>query len=96
MEPLRALTDEWIAIDPEMPPAHRVGASRGAGMPPVIIAALGALGAAALVKLLARESRRVNEELGTLRRQAGDPEPEAVRPTLRRDPHTGEYRPREP
>jgi len=59
-------------------------------MPPVIIAALGAFGAAALVKLLARESRRVNEELDTVR---GEAAADAPRPTLRRDPRTGEYRP---
>lgn len=60
-------------------------------MPPVIIAALGALGAAALVKLLARETRRVNEELGALRRDAQD---RGERPTLHRDPQTGAFRPR--
>ncbi|QFR34030.1 hypothetical protein [Ancylobacter sp. TS-1] len=61
-------------------------------MPPVFIVALGALAAAALVKVLARESRRVNAELAARRRDeaaATDPR----RGTLRRDPSTGEYRP---
>ena len=60
-------------------------------MPPVVVLALGALGAAALVKLLSRESRRVNSELDA-KREAGSGQATA-RPTLRRDPHTGDYRP---
>lgn len=61
-------------------------------MPPVIVLAIGAFGAAALVKLLARESRRVNAELDAVRRSE---EAQAPLPghTLRRDPTTGEYRP---
>ncbi|RTL90132.1 hypothetical protein [Ancylobacter sp. FA202] len=61
-------------------------------MPPVFILALGALGTAALVKVLVRESRRVNTELDAQRRaeKAGALDPRA---TLRRDPATGEYRP---
>ena len=60
-------------------------------MPPAIIWALGAVGAAALVKLLAHASRKANAELDEIRR--GQP---AGRPieTLERDPETGEYRPR--
>ncbi|ADH91182.1 conserved hypothetical protein [Ancylobacter novellus DSM 506] len=61
-------------------------------MPPVIVLALGAFGAAALVKLLARESRRVNAELDAARRSE-EPEAPLSRRTLRRDPATGEYRP---
>jgi len=61
-------------------------------MPPVIVLALGVVGAAALVKLLARESRRVNAELDAARRAEEANEP-AGRLTLRRDPATGEYRP---
>lgn len=61
-------------------------------MPPVIVLALGAVGAAALVKLLARESRRVNAELDAVR-QGEDSAPTGERMTLRRDPATGEYRP---
>lgn len=62
-------------------------------MPPVLILALGAFASAALVKFMAKESRRVNDELDAAR--AGS-EPEVTtkkRPTLRRDPATGEYRP---
>ncbi|MBB3770664.1 MULTISPECIES: hypothetical protein [Ancylobacter] len=61
-------------------------------MPPVIVLALGAMGAAALVKLLAGESRRVNAELDAARR-AEEANVPATRVTLRRDPKTGEYRP---
>ena len=64
-------------------------------MPPVLILALGAFASAALVKFMAKESRRVNEELDATR--AGT-EPEVAtkkHPTLRRDPATGEYRPRD-
>lgn len=60
-------------------------------MPPVFVLALGALGAAALVKRLAGESRRVNAELDAQR--AADAAREASRGTLRRDPSTGDYRP---
>lgn len=64
-------------------------------MPPVLILAFGAFGAAALVKFMARESRRVNQELDATRGKA-EPEVTATkRPTLRRDPATGEYRPRD-
>ncbi|MCK0198787.1 hypothetical protein MWN34_17960 [Ancylobacter sp. 6x-1] len=60
-------------------------------MPPFLIVALGTIGAAALVKLLAKESKRVNAELDETR---GTPAPEGdARPTLRRDPQTGDYRP---
>lgn len=62
-------------------------------MPPVIVLALGAFGAAALVKLLARESRRVNAELDAMRRDEEEVGPPASRRTLRRDPASGEYRP---
>ncbi|MBS7540525.1 hypothetical protein [Ancylobacter lacus] len=59
-------------------------------MPPFIVLALGALGAAALAKLLAHESRRVNAELDAGRAAEADSAP---RETLRRDADTGEYRP---
>ncbi len=56
--------------------------------------ALGALGAAAIVRLLAREYRRANDELDRVRRpQGGETVGQAARPTLRRDPRTGIYRP---
>ena len=61
-------------------------------IPPVILWTLGALGAAALAKMLAREWRRVNNEL-----HSREPAPQEVvrdkMPTLKRDPHSGVYRP---
>jgi len=57
-------------------------------IPPVVAGALGVLGAVALVRLVAREWRRVNAELHpneTL--DHGDVS------KLRRDPNTGVYRP---
>jgi hypothetical protein len=62
-------------------------------MPPLVLIALGVLGGAALLRLAAKEGRRVNRELDEIRAQeASDPEG-AVR--LRRDPQTGTYRPHE-
>jgi hypothetical protein len=62
--------------------------------PSVITAALGMLGAAALARTLAREWRRINEELDHAEQaatvEAVDPE---RLPKLRRDPRTGVYRP---
>lgn len=60
-------------------------------MPPFLVVALGAIGAAALAKLIASETRRVNEALDR-RRKAQDGDLKTVR--LERDPATGEYRPR--
>lgn len=62
-------------------------------IPPVLLWTIGALGAAALMRLIVREHRRVNEELERARMQ---PVPEHARgaaATLRRDPRTGVYRP---
>ncbi len=60
-------------------------------MPPFLLAALGAIGAAALAKFLAAENRRVNETLDKQRpADASVPEPTP----LERDPATGAYRPR--
>ncbi len=65
-------------------------------IPSVITAALGMLGAAAIARTLAREWRRVNDELDRAERaseatvEAVDPE---RLPKLHRDPRTGVYRP---
>ncbi|MGQ3675054.1 hypothetical protein ACT6QH_06105 [Xanthobacter sp. TB0139] len=59
-------------------------------MRPIVIAALGAVGAAALVKMLASESRRINE---SLKRQRAADAGEIKTVPLVRDPKTGEYRP---
>jgi hypothetical protein len=60
-------------------------------MPPAFVLALGLMGAAALVRWWVKESHRVNAELDSVR-DAAPIEP-VDRGTLKRDPHTGEYRP---
>lgn len=67
-------------------------------MPPIAIPAavkiaLGALGAAAVVRWVVKEVRRINEELDQAK-QASAVEPVAreALPTLRRDPSTGHWR----
>ena len=57
-------------------------------IPPVVAGALGVLGAIALARIVARQWRRVNAELHPRDEVDG----EDVR-KLRRDPHTGVYRP---
>jgi len=62
-------------------------------MPPVILWLLGAAGVAVVVKWLVKESRRINDELDGLKaRSAADSA--APRPSLKRDPETGVYRPK--
>ena len=58
---------------------------------PVIKWAVVALGGAMVIHWVAKEVRRVNEELERSRRAAQIP-PHRPLPTLRRDPRTGEYR----
>jgi hypothetical protein len=60
-------------------------------MPPVIIWALGAVGVAALTKLVAIAARKANSELDGIRRERAVERPVEK---LERDPKTGEYRPR--
>jgi hypothetical protein len=60
-------------------------------MPPLILWALGAAGAAIVGRALFRESQRINAELHP------EPRPASERdsaPKLERDPKTGVYRPR--
>jgi len=52
---------------------------------------LAAAGGAMVIHWIAREVRRVNEELNAARARVRDNEQRA---TLRRDPSTGEYRPK--
>ena len=67
-------------------------------MPPILLApllkwSLAALGGAMVVHWVVKEARRINEELDSrkaIRVRITDRE---NRPTLRRDPRTGEYRP---
>lgn len=62
-------------------------------LPPYLMVALGALGAAALTKFIATENRRVNDILDKQRPpETGTAEPEPT--PLERDPVTGAYRPR--
>ena len=61
-------------------------------LPPVISWMLAAVGAVALSKVLAREWRRVNAELDA-RERASQAVARDELPTLRRDPHSGVYRP---
>jgi hypothetical protein len=54
--------------------------------------ALAALGGAMVVHWAVREARRINEELANARRVKAKITDAENRPTLRRDPATGEYR----
>lgn len=60
-------------------------------MPPLVIVVLGALGVAALARVIAAETRRVNEALN--RQKAAEETDLSEIPRLKRDPVTGEYRP---
>jgi len=61
---------------------------------PAMIWTLGAVGAAALAKVLMKEWRRVNEELRPYRAAPASEGIDRARlPRLRRDPVTGIYRP---
>jgi hypothetical protein len=62
-------------------------------MPPVIVFALGMVGAAALVRWWSKEVHRVNSELDDVRARAVEPLDRNALPTLKPDPKTGEYRP---
>jgi hypothetical protein len=59
-------------------------------MPPLIVWALGVVGAVALARLIVREARRINAELHPT--APARSENDAV--TLERDPATGVYRPK--
>jgi hypothetical protein len=60
-------------------------------MPPVIVWAVGVVGAAYVVKAAKKEWRRVNDELDRVKAQAVRDPDRATLPTLRRDP-SGVYR----
>ncbi len=67
-------------------------------MPPILLSPLvkwsfAALGGAMVVHWVVKEARRVNEELEQSRRVKVRIRDQENRPTLRRDPMTGEYRP---
>jgi hypothetical protein len=66
-------------------------------MPPVAIPAiaiaLGAIGAATIVRWAVKEVRRINDELDRVRApDMVEPIAREALPTLRRDPTTGEWR----
>jgi hypothetical protein len=61
-------------------------------MSPLLKWTLAAVGGAMVVHWVVREVRRINEELDTQKARARVRD-QAQRPTLRRDPATGEYRP---
>jgi len=63
-------------------------------MPPLVVFALGVMGAAVVVRWCVKEVRRVNSELDELRAKAAvEPFDRDDLPKLTRDPKTGEYRP---
>jgi hypothetical protein len=62
-------------------------------MPPVILWALGALGAAAAGRWVFKESRRINDELHADDQPVSVDERDTVA-KLERDPETGIYRPK--
>ena len=63
-------------------------------MPPLIVFALGVLGAAVVVRWCVREVQRVSAELDEVRAKASvEPLDRSTLPKLKPDPKTGEYRP---
>ena len=66
-------------------------------MPPILISpllkwALAAAGGAVIIHWVVKEMRRINEELENERRVKVRIRDQEQRPTLRRDPASGEYR----
>ncbi len=60
---------------------------------PLVKWTLAAMGGAMIVHWAVKEARRINEELDSRRRVRVRIKDRENRPTLRRDPMTGEYRP---
>jgi hypothetical protein len=66
-------------------------------MPPILLSpllkwSLAALGGAMVVHWVVKEARRINEELDNAKRVRVPIADQENRPTLRRDPRSGEYR----
>ena len=67
-------------------------------MPPIFISplariAIGVLGVGAIIHSIVKEVRRINEELDRVRSATTvDANVRSTFPTLRRDPHTGDWR----
>jgi hypothetical protein len=60
---------------------------------PLVKWSLAAVGGAMVIHWVVKEARRINEELDNARRVKVRVTDQERRPTLRRDPTTGEYRP---
>ena len=60
---------------------------------PLVKWSLAALGGAMVVQWVVKEARRINDELDSRRQVRVRVTDRENRPTLRRDPRTGEYRP---
>jgi hypothetical protein len=65
-------------------------------MPPLVISplvrlALGAVGTGVVLRWVVKEVRRINAELDRVK-EGSDPAARRTFPTLRRDPHTGDWR----
>ena len=60
---------------------------------PLVKWSFAALGGAMVIHWVVKEARRINEELGQSKRVKVRIRDHENRPTLRRDPMTGEYRP---
>ncbi len=60
---------------------------------PLVKWSLAALGGAMVVHWVVKEARRINDELDSAKRVRVRVSDMENRPTLRRDPQTGEYRP---
>ena len=60
---------------------------------PLVKWSLAALGGAMVVHWVVKEARRINDEIDNARRVKVPIKDAEVRPTLHRDPATGEYRP---
>ena len=65
---------------------------KGKTMPPLMLWIAGAVGATVVTRWLMREARRINAELDAVRAQPAGRDGE--RPSLKRDPETGIYRPK--
>jgi hypothetical protein len=61
-------------------------------IPPLLAWTLGAIGAVFMARWAKKEWRRVNAELDEVRKRPEAADRDSL-PKLKRDPHTGEYRP---
>jgi hypothetical protein len=61
-------------------------------IPPLVKFAIGALGAGAIAAWVAKEVRRINDELERMKTVPVDAVARQDLPTLRRDPRSGEWR----